>query len=200
MKPEDTGRAYDQITHRWEDDVFNVDNGIPQHKRALAFASNKGKALDVGCGSSGRFIELLLSEGFTPEGVDVSEKMLKLAQQKHQNVHFYRADICQWQIPTKYDFITAWDSLWHIPLKEQTNVITKLVASLNDQGILIFSFGGTQEQSEHTNDAMGPDVYYSTLGTNGFLQLLIELGCECKHLEYDQYPELHAYCIVQKCH
>ncbi len=200
MKPADIGRAYDQITHRWDDDVFNTENGIAQHKLAIGFAHNKGKALDVGCGSSGRFIELLLSEGYTPEGVDVSKKMLEIAQQKHRHVRFHHADICEWTIPDKYDFITAWDSLWHIPLNEQSNVIAKLISSLNDQGIFIFSFGGTQEQSEHTDNTMGPDVYYSTLGTNGFLQLLMELGCVCKHLEYDQYPELHTYCIVQKDH
>ena len=45
---------------------------------------------------------------------------------------------------------------------------------------------------------MGPEVYYSTLGTSGFLRLFEELGCNIKHLQYDQYPELHTYLIVQK--
>jgi len=45
---------------------------------------------------------------------------------------------------------------------------------------------------------MGPEVYYSSLGTAGFLELIMELGCICRHLEYDRYPELHTYLIVQK--
>jgi hypothetical protein len=45
---------------------------------------------------------------------------------------------------------------------------------------------------------MGPEVYYSTLGTQGFLSLLLQLGCQIKHLEYDQHPELHTYLIVEK--
>lgn len=66
-------------------------------------------------------------------------------------------------------------------------VITKIINSLNEGGVFIFSFGGTDEPGEHTDNFMGPAVYYSTLGTNGFLSLLIKLGATCKHLEYDQY-------------
>lgn len=198
MNPLAIGKAYDQITHLWEHENFDSANGIEPHKRALKFAVNKGQALDMGCGCTGRFIDLLLQEGFSPEGVDISEKMLHLAKSHHPTVVFHHQDIVEWVIHAKYDFITAWDSLWHIPLDQQNKVLSKLVASLNSGGILIFSFGGTNNPGEHTDNYMGPEVYYSTLGTKGFLQLLTELGCMIKHLEYDQYPAMHAYLIVQK--
>ncbi len=198
MNPQEIGRAYDKITHLWDSEGFNRKNGIEQHKRALAFAKNKGRALDVGCGCTGRFIDLLQSEGFSVEGVDISEKMINLARKRHPNIVFHHQDICEWEIKETYDFITAWDSIWHIPLSQQEKVLKKLVSSLNRDGVLIFSFGGTNEQGDHTDNFMGPEVYYSTLGTNGFLNLLINLGCICRHLEYDQYPELHTYLIVQK--
>ncbi len=124
--------------------------------------------------------------------------MLHLAKQKHPDVTFHHQDICQWQPLEKYDFITAWDSIWHIPLVQQESVMTKLIGSLNKGGVLIFSFGGTDEPGEHTDSFMGPEVYYSTLGTNGFVSLLMKLGAVCRHLEYDQHPELHTYLIVQK--
>lgn len=198
MNPKETGKAYDQITHLWTRENFDGSNGIDQHKRALSFVKNKGRALDVGCGCTGRIIDLLLSEGFRPEGIDVSEEMIRLARLRHPQVVFHHQDICEWHLEGKYDFITAWDSIWHIPIAQQKPVLAKLVSNLNFGGVLIFTFGGTEQQSEHTDDAMGPKVYYSTLGTNGFLSLLIELGCICRHLEYDQGPELHAYLIVQK--
>ena len=198
MKPTEIGSAYDQITHLWESPDFNRENGIPQHQRAVQFAEHRGLALDVGCGCTGRFIDLLHTEGFTPEGLDISTKMLELARARDPKITFYQADICTWTPPKSYDLITAWDSIWHIPLDQQRNVLSKLVAHLNPGGVLIFSFGGTQEESEHTDDFMGPKVYYSTLGTSGFLKLFMELGCEIKHLQYDQYPELHTYLIVQR--
>jgi len=198
MKPKDIGEAYDRITHLWESDNFDKNNGIEQHKRALTFTKNKGAALDVGCGCTGRFIDLLLDEGFEPEGVDVSDEMLKLAKTKHPDTVFYHEDICEWVLPKTYDFITAWDSIWHVPLQQQVNVLTKLLSSLNSRGLFIFSCGGLDDESEHTDDAMGEKVYYASLGISGFLKVIADAGCICRHMEYDQYPELHTYFIVQK--
>ena len=198
MKPTDIAKAYNQITHLWEREEFNRENGIEQHRRAIAFVKNRGAALDVGCGCTGRFMDLLQAEGFEPEGVDVSDEMLRLAKLKHPQVNFYQQDICQWNLPHRYDFITAWDSIWHIPLDQQKAVLTKLVDGRHSRGVLIFSFGGTDEVGDHTDNTMGPEVYYSTLGVAGFLELFAGLNCNVRHLEYDQHPELHTYLIVQK--
>jgi predicted TPR repeat methyltransferase len=140
----------------------------------------------------------LLATGFSPEGLDISEKMVTLARKRHPNVIFYHQNLCEWTPPKSYDFISAWDSIWHIPLSQQVKVLTKLISHLNPQGVFIFSCGGTDQTSEQRNEHMGPEVYYASLGINGFLQLFLELGCICRHLEYDQYPELHTYFIVQK--
>tara|TARA_R110000782_G_scaffold39043_7_gene91074 strand:- start:2049 stop:2648 length:600 start_codon:yes stop_codon:yes gene_type:complete len=198
MNPSDIGKAYNEITHLWESDDFDRNNGIEQHKRAISFVTNKGKALDVGCGCTGRFIDLFLEEGFSPEGVDISESMIALARKRHPEINFHQQDICEWETTEKYDLITAWDSIWHIPLNQQVKVMTKLVSCLNTKGVLIFTCGGTDEEGELTDDYMGPKVYYSTLGVSGFLNLFISLGCVCKHLEYDQHPESHMFLIIQK--
>ena len=198
MNPTETGKKYDTITHLWESEKFNRQNGVEAHKRALQFVRRRGRALDVGGGGTGRFIDLLQEQGFTPEGVDISAKMLSLARDRHRDVAFHHQDICQWESPADYTFITAWDSIWHVPLSEQENVITRLVNSLEEGGVLIFSFGGTDEPGDHRDDFMGPEMYYSSLGVNGFVSLLSGLGCRIRHLEFDQFPELHAYLVVQK--
>ncbi|MFV0563501.1 class I SAM-dependent DNA methyltransferase [Malaciobacter mytili] len=198
MKPEEIGKAYNQITHIWDSKKFDMSNGIAQHKKAISFVKNRGNALDIGCGCTGRFIELLLNEGFIPIGLDISDKMLNIARKKHPKVHFIQADICKFKLSGKYDFISAWDSIWHIPLLEQRNVLYKIIESLNVGGVFIFSFGVTDEEGAHINNFMGPDVYYSSLGLNGFIKLFIELGCIIRHLEFDQYPEVHTYLVVEK--
>ncbi|MGF1720577.1 class I SAM-dependent methyltransferase [Vibrio kyushuensis] len=198
MKPVDIGKAYNHITHLWERNEFNMNNGIEQHNKAIGYTKNRGNALDIGCGCTGRFINLLLSKGFTPSGMDISSEMLKIARKSHPNINFIQADICEFPLQEKYDFITAWDSIWHIPLEQQHHVISKIIASLNSGGIFIFSFGGVNEEGSHTDDFMGPEVYYSSLGTHGFLKLFMDLGCIIKHLEFDQYPEVHTYLIVEK--
>lgn len=198
MKPQQVAESYDQIAEVWNSDSFNRDNGIKQHERAIAFVEYKSKALDIGCGASGRIIDLLVNHGFETEGLDVSEKMLEFARQRHPNQTFYHADICEWQFPKQYDFISAWDSIWHLPLSQQQPVLTKLIAALTPGGVLIFTTGAMDQPSEKTDKAMGPPMYYSVLGIPETLRLIDQAGAVCRHLEYDQYPELHLYLIVQK--
>ncbi len=102
--------------------------------------------------------------------------MIQLARNRHPEVTFHHADICEFDIDEKYDFISAWDSIWHVPLQQQELVVAKLVASLDTGGILIMSFGGTNGPSDHTNNDMGPKMYFSTLGTRGFFSCYRDLA------------------------
>lgn len=130
MTPEQTAATYNQIDQHWDCPEFNSAYGINQHKRALQFVSECENALDIGCGSSGRIISLLLSRGFTVEGLDLSQEMLKRAQRHHPSVQFHMANICSWEFPKNYDFISAWDSIWHIPLCYQLEVLRKICGGL----------------------------------------------------------------------
>lgn len=212
MTPTETGLAYDQITMRWTRPEFNHRNGIPQHKIALSFldaftppsdvpsaaSSISSVALDVGCGCTGRFIDLLHEHDFVVEGIDVSNEMLALARNKHPNNTFYFGDICTFDLPHQYRFISAWDSLWHIPLASQAALITKLCNALQPGGVFIFSCGGVDEAGEHTNTVMGPEIYYGSLGINGYVRQIIEANCFIRHVEYGQLPEFHTFFVVQK--
>lgn len=198
MDPIDVGCSYDQIASHWDSDQFPRDNGIAQHERAIAFTDLRGPALDIGCGSSGRVIDLLLEHGFSPEGLDISGKMIYLAQRRHPELTFHHADICKWQLPYPYDFISAWDSIWHVPLQAQERVLLKILAGLSPGGVAVFTVGGTEGPSETTNSQMGPPMYHGTLGIPRTLELIAEAGSVCRHLEYDQYPELHVYIICQR--
>lgn len=198
MLPKEIAQSYDQIAAQWRSDTFPPTNGLTQHERAIAFLAQKRHALDIGCGASGRIIDLLLRHSFAVEGVDISTRMLELAQARHPTVPFYHADICQWPLPRQYDFISAWDSIWHLPLNEQAPVLRKLMAGLAPGGVLIYTTAGLDAPTEKVDRAMGVPVYYGVLGIPDTLNLIATCGCVCRHLEYDQYPEMHLYLIVQK--
>ena len=198
MNPKQIGASYDQIADEWRSDEFDRKNGIAQHERAIAFLEQKNWALDIGCGSSGRFVDLLVGYGFHVEGVDISERMIDMARERHPEITFYHDDICSWDFPRKYDFVTAWDSIWHLPLKEQERTLKKICGGLADGGVLILTTGGLDSSEEKIDSFMGPELYYSTLGIQKTLEVLLGSGCICRHLEYDQYPESHLYIIAQK--
>lgn len=198
MHPSITAASYDRLA-QWYDRTVAATYGLAQLQTALKFVKErKGPALDVGCGSTGRFIEELLQKGFLPEGLDASAEMLALARTRHPEVTFHHADICEWTPPRTYQFVSAWDSTFHLPLDQQEPVLRKLCDALAPGGVLFFTCGGTDTPGEITGVMEGEEMGYSTLGVDAFLQVLREQGCLCRHVEYDQYPEQHVYIVAQK--
>jgi len=197
MQPAEVAASYDSIAHQWLEPHLAA-NGLRQHEQALKFRPGGGLALDVGSGCSGRFIRLLMSHGYEVEGLDISERMIALAKTRHPDVSFLQADICEWRPARQYDFITAWDSIWHVPLDRSESVLRKLCGALAPGGVFIWTTGGLDGPEEKRDSAMGPPMYYSVLGIPKTLQAVSEAGCVCRHLEYDQLPEKHVFLIAQK--
>lgn len=198
MDPHLTAASYDSLAQHWASGGVDPRNGIRQHERALQFSRHAGRALDIGCGSSGRIIDLLLSRRFAVEGLDISPQMLALARARHPQVVFHHANICTWEFPQSHDFISAWDSIWHVPLALQQVVLQKLCAGLTPGGVLIFTTGGVDVPGEVTNPCEGTPFYHAALGIPALLRLIDQCGCVCRHLEYDQLPEQHVYFVVQR--
>lgn len=198
MHPNETADRYDQIAQWWQTQHQDSRYGITQLGRAIQFTSKRHAALDVGCGSSGRFINTLSNQGFQAEGLDISGAMIHLAQQLHPEITFYTADICHWSAPKLYSLIAAWDSTFHLPLDQQAPVLKKLCDALEPEGILLFTCGGGHTHGEISGTFQGQTFDYSTLGVDAFLEILSQQHCTCRHLEYDQYPEKHVYIIAQK--
>ena len=153
MKPSAIASGYDGLAAIWNGGKFDRTNGIEQHRRAIAFCSGYGKALDVGCGSSGRIIELMLENGFDAEGLDLSDRMIEMARTRHPGTTFHQADVCEWVPVSSYDFVSAWDSIWHVPLGEHVRVLRKLMGCLNTNGVFIFTMGGLDSETQKTDHA-----------------------------------------------
>jgi 2-polyprenyl-3-methyl-5-hydroxy-6-metoxy-1,4-benzoquinol methylase len=197
MQPAEIAESYDSIAHRWLEPPLTT-NGIPQHEHAVKFRPKGGRALDVGCGCNGRFLRLLESHGYEVEGLDVSAQMIALAKTQNPNATFYHADVCEWMPATQYDFITAWDSIWHVPMDRSESVLRRLFGALTSGGVIIWTTGGLDGPAEKRDSNMGPPVYYSVLGIPKTLEIVADAGCVCRHLEYDQFPEKHVFLIAQK--
>jgi 2-polyprenyl-3-methyl-5-hydroxy-6-metoxy-1,4-benzoquinol methylase len=196
MEPTNLGKKYDKIAQWWHDSHTHSDYGVQQLEKALTFCARYEKALDVGCGAGGRLIQILENRGFSITGIDVSAEMVKLAQQNHPKQNFYVQDICTWETEETFDFIIAWDSIFHLPLNAQKSVLAKLCNFLSPQGVLIYTLGNAT--GEHTTTWHNDEFYYSSIGINENLLSLINHQLLILHLELDQFPEKHAYVIAQK--
>lgn len=196
MTPSQTAAAYDQIALLWQQNT-PADYGVSQLERAIRFTEQRGPALDVGCGSQGRFINRLTGHGFQTEGLDISPEMISLARRESPAAIFHTGDICTWTPPRNYTLITAWDSTFHLPLNKQAPVLKKLCAALAPGGVLLFTCGGGLA-GEINGSFNGQTFGYSTLGVEEFVRLLHLFDCFCRHVEYDQHPEQHVCIIAQK--
>lgn len=205
MTAAEIAQTYDHLASFWAGREFDQANGLEAHRRALRFlpaASSSSAparaALEVGCGSSGRLTGLLLAEGLDVTGVDVSAEMLRLAREQHPQVTYHQADATVWPLPQAYHLITAWDSIWHVPLGQQEALLRKLCRGLLPGGVLLFTAGGLDAPQEREDVMMGQRIYHATLGLPRLLEILASEACLCRHVEYDQHPEMHVYFIVQR--
>ncbi len=196
MKPTLIGDGYNKLARWWHEQHHDSSYGVNQVKRALQYCQTGGNALDVGCGAGGRMVRLMQKKELAITGIDVSPEMIKLAIENHPDENFLIDDICHYQAKEKYNFILAWDSIFHLPLSEQEPVVTKLCKLLAKDGVLIYTFGDAV--GEHDDQMKGGTFHYSSIGINGNLALLAMHGVTCKHLEVDQWPQSHVYCIGVK--
>lgn len=197
MQPHEIAKSYDAIATRWLEPHL-ASNGIRQHEHALKFRQGGGAAIDVGSGCNGRFARLLLEQGYEVECLDLSAEMLALAKERVTEATYLQTDVCEWVPGKSYDFITAWDSIWHVPLTECENVLRKLCGALAPGGVFISTTGGVDRPEEKHDSSMGVPVSYSALGVPGTLRVIADAGCVCRHLEYDQLPESHVWFVAQK--
>ncbi len=196
MDPKLTGTKYDKIAAWWDERYRDGEYGLAHIERALAYRQSSGNALDVGCGAGGRVVRALQARGYQVTGLDVSAEMLRLASANHSDGTFIHADVSCWESSSKFDFIVAWDSIFHLPYEQQEPVVSKFCRLLRVNGVVIYSFGNAN--GEHTDNWHGETFHYSSIGISENLRLLIKHGLTVMHLELDQYPENHAYVIAKK--
>jgi 2-polyprenyl-3-methyl-5-hydroxy-6-metoxy-1,4-benzoquinol methylase len=72
----------------------------------------KGNVLDIGC-ASGYFLEILRNDGWNVQGIELDPSMISVLKEK--NIPTYTKPIDTFESETKYDLITLFDVLEHIP-------------------------------------------------------------------------------------
>jgi 2-polyprenyl-3-methyl-5-hydroxy-6-metoxy-1,4-benzoquinol methylase len=196
--------SYNALAEWWDGIHRASEYGIDSVERAIRFCKSKNRALDIGCGAGGRITRKLLEHGFNYTGIDISKSMIELAKGNHPDELFICTDINQWQPvikgKDKFDLIVAWDSLFHLPIEHHKPILESIACWLQDDGVFISTLGHIESSlgESHSNNSMGELLHYSSIGINNYVRILMDEGCICKHIEFDQFPENHVVLIVQK--
>ncbi|MEC2074258.1 class I SAM-dependent DNA methyltransferase [Alkalihalophilus marmarensis] len=119
--------------------TFNVPLMKSVRDLLLKNIPEKGNILDLCCGT-GQFANRLSSKGYNVTGIDISRKMIEIAENSGSGVKFILGDITEYSSRETYDAITSiFDSLNHILKEEDLEKIYKnAFNSLKEGGILLF--------------------------------------------------------------
>lgn len=197
MDTQKLGEHYSRIADWWEDEITDSKYGVEYVERAIRRVKNKGKALDVGCGSGGRIIDTILSEGFSLTALDVSEGMINIAKNKHHDVDFINTDILSWESEDRFDLIVAWDSTFHASSKEQKPIVVKMCSHLAPDGVLLFT-GSYSNGDIIGEDMNGVGFEYGSLHYLEYLQIMEDCECDFVIMERDQPHPGHVVYVCKK--
>jgi ubiquinone/menaquinone biosynthesis C-methylase UbiE len=116
-----------------------IELAMVEHFVSLLSDTN-GEVLDAGCGA-GRMLPVLATAGCHPVGVDLSENMIRRAQQDHPDFETRVASITALPFPDdSFDGVFYWYSTIHIPDKALGTVFAEGRRALRPEGHILVAF------------------------------------------------------------
>lgn len=129
--------TYNKVAQRYADLNFNATQDLPVVDRFLSHLPQHATILDVGCGP-GAMVKYISSKGHTCEGIDLSEQMLKIAQERVPERTFSLMDMRHLQYADEtFDGLASIYSLIHIPSAEILSTLREFGRVLKKDGLLL---------------------------------------------------------------
>ncbi len=184
MDPKDMVRqGYDQISYAYradeEDAALDSYHGwIGELLSQLASAGGACPAvLDLGCGC-GIPVARRLAASCAVTGVDLSPVQIERARKLVPNAELICADMSALQFaPARFDAVTAFYSIIHLPLAEQPGLFRAIFGWLRPGGLFMAILGSSDWTGTEEN-WLGAAMYWSHTGEAGYRDWLAAAGFE----------------------
>lgn len=174
-KSKQASLIYNKIAKSYSKKFSNPSDYIDEF---LTLIPKNGKILDVGCGP-GIDANYMNSKGFKVTGIDLSEKMLKLAKQKFPNINFKLSDVRTLDFPNNsFEGIFASFSLIHISKKDISLTLKKLYKILKENGVIYIALQSGESNEIYITEPLKPDerIFLNIIPFNEINDLLIKTG------------------------
>ncbi len=129
---------------------------------AFEYLGNKENPLvvELGCGS-GREVAAILEHTGRYVGIDISRKMIEIAQTVNPDGRFGVSDIAGYEFPVGgVDIVFAFASLLHLDHVEVKKILTKAQAAMNTGGIFYISLKHGDYRREIKANEYGRRAFY----------------------------------------
>jgi ubiquinone/menaquinone biosynthesis C-methylase UbiE len=181
--------GYDVWAVRYDEEPNDLVDGAEQVVRRLVGDVPAGVALDAACGS-GRHAAHLADRGHKVIGVDLSARMLALAEAKMPGGDFRQGDLRQLPVPDQHvDLVVCALALTHVP--ELAPVLAEFARVLRPSGHLVIS----DSRMDYPLVMALPDGGYGYMAhypraTSEYLTAALPLGFQVRACEEWRSPGL----------
>lgn len=153
--------AYKKFGYYYDEIMANMDYDL-WLEFIEPYLKKGDKILDLACGS-GTFATMLKLSGYEVSGLDLSESIIEIANEKrkinHLDIPFYVMDMTSFRLDEKFDVITCFfDSVNFLKDKKQiSNLFDSVYKHLNNGGYFIFDVFSKEMFKEYENNEMHED-------------------------------------------
>ncbi len=186
-----TKQSYDDTATAYNDHMAKLETER-KAKAFLSYLQPGVKILDIGCGP-GRDAKYFTDLGFQVTGIDISEKMIELAQKTAPGATFCVMDSEEMQFPSaSFDAVWASASLLHSPKDRFVQILEQMRSFVKEDGIIYLSMKqGDGEVFEEDARYGGVKKFWSYYQEQELLSLLQTCGFQI--VEHHVYDKSTAY-------
>jgi ubiquinone/menaquinone biosynthesis C-methylase UbiE len=142
FSPKYIEKQYDEMAQSYNDNRHLFDNSS-QLEELGKLVSKGDKVLDAGCGSGIPAAKYFVELGCEVVGVDISGKMIELAESNVPGGEFYKADLLDIEYPRDhFDMIISFYTLFHIRKNMQGKAFNEFYDLLKPGGYSYFTLAG----------------------------------------------------------
>lgn len=192
-----TQNVYTRQARGWD---CNRNKGLfekPWLDRFSARIQPGGHILDLGCGTGDPISKYLLDKGFQVTGVDYSDPMIKMAQERYPRANWIVKDMRAMNFTQNFDGLISWDGFFHLSVEEQRALITSFAGLVKHKGALLLTVG--PKEGEVLGAVEGEDVYHASLSPSEYEQRLQENGFhEIEFVAEDVNCGLHSVLLASR--
>lgn len=138
--------------------------------------SSRRRVLDLGCGSGRPIAQYLSERGLTVTGVDGAAAMIALFRQALPRARAIHADMRGLALGEPFDAILAWDSFFHLSVRDQRAMFSTFASHAAPRAALMFTSG--PDAGEEIGSIAGEPVYHASLSPDDYRALLVKAGFE----------------------
>jgi SAM-dependent methyltransferase len=168
--------SYDHIAE-W----YNIRRHLWSNKKELEDFVRRlpdgARVLDAGCGP-GYASSYLSKRGFAATGIDISRRMLAIAERKAPQATFLRMDMRSMDFPSKsFDGIVCLYAIIHVPRRSHRRILSRFRKFLKPNGLLLICTGwGDYVGVEDDWAVAGTKMYWSHFDKETNLKMIKQVG------------------------